>query len=151
MTPDPEAQPQDVFLFQRDARSLRSIVLVAAWAAAVGLIWVVFDARGWVLALLALPLLPSLWELWRPHAAWLRITDTHLSWRSLRSSGDISLAEIDHIRMVTRSDFSVRATIHTHPGTHHQIPPEVTPKASVLEAALQQRQVALKIQHFTVL
>ncbi len=139
------------FRFRRDARSTGTILVIGAWALAVGMIAFMFGARGWIVVLLTLPLLPALWELWRNPVAWLELSEDRLRWQSVRSSADIALGEIDHILLVTRWDFSIRATVHTRIGTHHRIPAEVTPKLSAFEEALAARQIAMKRQHFTVL
>ncbi|WP_417837895.1 hypothetical protein [Tritonibacter scottomollicae] len=147
--PDPGAP--GAFHFTRDARSVAALLVLAAWLCALIALWAVFQARGWIVVLLALPVLPALWELWRNPAAWLELTDDHLRWQAARSTADIALHEIDHVMLVTRWDFSIRATVHTKIGTHHRIPAEVTPKAQALEEALAKRSIVVKRQHFTVL
>jgi len=149
--PDPGKPAPGVFRFTRDARSAGTMLVLAAWLCALIALWAVFQARGWIVALLALPVLPGLWELWRNPAAWLELTDDHLRWQAARSTADIALHEIDHVLLVTRWDFSIRATVHTRYGTHHRMPAEVTPKAQALEEALAKRAITLKRQHFTVL
>ncbi len=146
----PAGQP-GAFRFQRDARSGGTLLVIAVWLCLLFALWALFDAAVWILVLLALPVGPALWEIWRNPEAWLEIDDTACRWHSPRSTADIALTEIDHMALVTRWDFSIRATIHTRPGTHHRIPPEVTPKAPALEAALAARGIAIKTQHFTVL
>ncbi|WP_417817735.1 hypothetical protein [Tritonibacter scottomollicae] len=147
--PDPGAP--GAFRFTRDARSVAALLVLAAWLCALIALWAVFQARGWIVVLLALPVLPALWELWRNPAAWLELTDDHLRWQTARSTADIALHEIDHVMLVTRWDFSIRATVHTKIGTHHRIPAEVTPKPQALEEALAKRSIVVKRQHFTVL
>ncbi|TNJ42807.1 hypothetical protein FGE21_10265 [Phaeobacter sp. B1627] len=125
--------------------------MTAVWLCVLFALWVLFDAAGWIVLLLALPVGPALWELWRNPAAWLEIDDHACRWHSARSHAEIALAEIDHMALVTRWDFSIRATIHTRLGTHHRIPPEVTPKAPALQSALAAHDIPVKTQHFTVL
>jgi len=149
--PDRGAPAPGVFRFCRDARSAGTVLVITGWAGVVAALWLLFEARGWIVALLALPLLPSLWELWRNPEAWFELTADRLRWTSARSTADIALAEIDHVLLVTRWDFSIRATVHSRLGTHHRLPAEVTPKATALEDALTQRGIAVKRQHFTVL
>lgn len=145
----PDRDP-GVFRHARDARSGPTATLVALWIGALLLLRVLVAASPWVLALLALPVLPALWELWRNPTAWLELDANRLRWQAPRSQGDIALAEIDHVVLLTRWDFSIRATVHSRLGTHHRLPPEVTPRAQALEKALTERGLRVVRQHFTV-
>ncbi|NIZ12355.1 hypothetical protein [Phaeobacter sp. HF9A] len=149
--PELTASVPRAFRFDRDARSLKALLFVALWLLVLLALLALFQARLWIVALLALPLLPALWELWRNPAAWLEMDDTALRWRSARSEADIALREIDHVVLLTRWDFSIRATVHTKPGTHHRLPPEVTPNHRAFEQALETRAIPVKRQHFNVL
>lgn len=142
---------QQAFRFHRDARSGATMILVALWLAALVALWAMVEARVWIVALLALPVLPALWEIWRNPASTLALDGHALRWSTPRSTAEIATSELAHVELLTRWDFSIRATVHTRLGTHHRLPASVTPKAAVFEAALTARGIPVKRQHFTVL
>ncbi|KUP93792.1 hypothetical protein [Tritonibacter horizontis] len=149
--PAPTRPPAHAFRYHRDARTRGALIGLALWLLALVALWAIFHARGWTLVILALPTLPALWELWRNPVAWLVIDDHSLRWQCPRSTAEFAVPEIDHVLLVTRWDFSIRATVHSRLGTHHRIPPHVTPKAAALESALRSHGIPVKTQHFTVL
>lgn len=142
---------QQAFRFHRDARSGATMIVVALWLAALVALWALVEARVWIVALLALPVLPALWEVCTNPVSTLEFDAQSLRWTTPRSTAEIATAEIAHVELLTRWDFSIRATVHTRPGTHHRIPAAVTPKGDKFEAALIAGGIPVKRQHFTVL
>lgn len=142
---------QQAFRFHRDARSGATLFLVALWLATLVALWAVVEARVWIVALLTLPVLPALWEIWRNPASTLTLDTQSLRWSTPRSTAEIATSELAHVELLTRWDFSIRATVHTRLGTHHRLPAAVTPKVAAFEAALTERGIPVKRQHFTVL
>lgn len=147
---DPISATAPAFYFERDARSLTAMLMISIWLCGLAVLVLVFQAALWLVAALALPVLPALWELWRNPRSWLRIDTEQFCWSSPRMTGEIALTEISHIDMTTRWDFSIRVTLHTHLGTTHKLPPDVTPPDTFIEAALSARGIPVKRHHFTV-
>lgn len=143
----PTAAP---FTYSRDARSVTAMLAISAWLLGLAVLWLVLGTVVWILLLLLLPVLPALWELVKNPTSTLLLDQSRLTWSSPRSQADIALAEIDHVMMTTRWDFSIRTTVHTRIGTHHQLPAEAQPNGKQLEAALTERKIPVRRQHFTV-
>lgn len=111
---------------------------------------VVLQASWWVVAFLALPTLPALWDLWRNTRSELTLDATHFIWRSGQLSDSVTLDQIDLVRFDTRWDFSVRVTLILTSGDKLRLPPQVLPPHLMLENALQLRGVQTERHHFTV-
>jgi len=142
--------PGGGFSFSRQGRSPRVLgVLICVYAVLVAAI-LLFDAAWWLMALLALPTLPALYDLYRDPEAGLELDADTLSWRSGRRRGTLALAEIARLRLDTRWDFSVRATAVLGSGRRIRLPDESLPPHRVLEAELLARGVQVERHHFTV-
>ena len=63
---------------------------------------------------------------------------------------EVPLSEIDHIRLDTRWDFSVRATVLLTNGKRLRLPYEALPPHRSFEAALQARGIRVERHHFNV-
>lgn len=127
-----------------------ALVLLASWAGLLGL-WLGLGAAGWIVLALGAFTLPALADLIRNPTAHLRLDDTTLRWSSGRRQLRLRLAEIDHIRLDTRLDLSVRATAVLVSGARLRLPFECTPPHHAFEAALTARGVAVKRFHFQLL
>ena len=137
------------FTFEGDARSLAALLGLGAWLLLLAVLWLVVGATWWVLGILALPALPALWEIVQNPKSELVLDREHLAWSCPRSEGEIQLAEIERVALTTRWDFSTRTTIHTKPGTRHNLPPAVQPPGRTWEEVLKARGIAVTRQHFT--
>jgi len=134
----------------RRGRSPRLMgVLICIYAALIAAI-LVYDAAWWLMALLALPTLPALYDLYADPEAGLDLDDSTLRWHSGRRRGELALAEIDHMRFDTRWDFSVRVTAVLTTGRKIRLPAESLPPHRALEAALQARGLRVERHHFTL-
>ena len=148
-------QPQDsgpapVFSYRRQGRSLTAAAAAAAWAALLLLLGFGMQAAPWLVILLALPLLPVLWDLWRNPAAGLMLDNSTLSWFTSGQQGKAELAGIDKVRFDTRWDFSVRATLVLDSGRKLRRPQACLPPHRELEAELSRRGLRCERHHFTV-
>ena len=111
---------------------------------------VFFDAAWWLMALLGLCTLPALWEFWQNPGAGLTLCDRQLFWHTGRRSATLALTEIDHMRLDTRWDFSVRATAVLRNGKRVRLPCESLPPHRLLEQACAARGIRVERHHFTV-
>ena len=71
--------------------------------------------------------------------------------RSRATALTLAVAEIDHLRMDTRLDLSVRTTVVLTSGERLRIPPAAQPPHRDFEQALTARRVAVRRHHFTAL
>ncbi len=141
----------NAFVFDQQARSRRTLLIVlGVWAALVAA-WVWLEAASWIIAFLAAFTLPALYDLIRNPRSGLRLDATTMSWFSGRRQASIDLAEIDHIRLDTRLDFSVRVTAVLATGRKIRLPFESTPPHQAFEDALALRDVKTQRHHFQLL
>lgn len=146
-----EAIRDPVFTYRRAGRSRRGMVVLAAvWAVLLYLL-IGLQAAPAVVAVLALFTLPALWDLIRNPLAGVDLDATRLRWFTGPRDAIIALSEVDHIRLDTRLDFSVRASVVLPSGRKIRIPFEATPPHETLETALATQGVTVKRFHFQLL
>ena len=137
--------------FEAQGRQPRTaITLALVWSALV-LLYVQFDAAPWVLGILAAFSLPALWDLVANPAAHMRFCPAHVEWSSGRRTAEVPWSQIDHVRLDTRLDLSVKATFVLVTQRRLRVPFEATPPHERLEAALNARGVRVERHHFSLL
>lgn len=141
----------DVFLFEQQARNRKTFVIViTVWGVLLAaLIWL--DAAPWIVVFLWAFTLPAVYDLIRNPRAGLTLDTRTLRWFSGRRTGALDLSEIDHIRLDTRLDFSVRITAVLTTGRKIRLPFECTPPHQAFEDALIARGVKTQRHHFQLL
>lgn len=137
------------FSFTRTGRSRAAVIAVGlTWALCLAG-WIHYDAAPWIVGAVLACTLPALWDIWRGTMAGTRLTDHRLSWHSGRHLMDLDIAQIDHVRLVTRPDLSVRAAVVLASGRKLRLPAEATPPHRAFEAALHARGIRTERHHFT--
>lgn len=126
------------------------IVLTGIWAALFAA-WYWLEAAPWVLAILGAFTLPALYDLAANPVAEAKLSAQTLTWQAGRSSGEVALARIHHVRLDTRLDLSVRATIVLTSGVKLRMPYPCTPPHLAFEAALQSAGVTVTRHHFSLI
>ncbi|OAN79400.1 hypothetical protein A8B82_08315 [Sulfitobacter sp. EhC04] len=140
-----------VFSYRRAGRSLRGMsTLAGVWAVLLYLL-IALEAAPVVVAILAVFTLPALWDLIRNPLAGIDLSATHLRWFTGPRDALVALTEVDHIRLDTRLDFSVRASIVLPNGRKVRVPFEATPPHQAFEDALTAQGVSVKRFHFQLL
>jgi hypothetical protein len=139
------------YTYQRRGRStLAAVVVILIWLAlTVGYIYL--EASPWVLAILALFTLPAAVDFARDPESGLSLTQEALFWHTGARNGEIAFTEIDHVRMDTRLDFSVRITVYLATGRKIRLPFESTPPHEDFEKALKARDIATERFHFQLM
>jgi hypothetical protein len=136
--------------FVRQGRSPVAIAAAAAWIALIMLLVLGLQAAWWLPAVLALPLLLVLADLWRNPSAGLELDQDSLRWFSGGREATVALEDIEKMRFDTRWDFSVRVTVLTRDGKKTRMPQECVPPHREFEAELTARGVLPERHHFTV-
>jgi hypothetical protein len=136
------------FVHEARGRSYRAALTVAAVWAVLLACWVMLDAAGWLMLLIGAFTLPALHDLWRNPSSGVRLDDTILRWHSGTRGAEVALAGVDHVRLDTRLDFSVRATVVPCDGPRLRLPFESTPPHRAFETALEARGVKVRRTHF---
>ena len=139
-----------VYRFTRQGRSPVAMAAAAAWLALLMLLVLGLQAAWWLAAILALPLLPVLADLWRNPAAGLELGAASLRWFTGGKEATVPLEDIEKMRFDTRWDFSVRVTVRTRDGKTARLPQECMPPHREFEAELTARGIAPERHHFTV-
>jgi hypothetical protein len=143
-------QPPAPYHHQHHGRSLTNFVALAgAWAVLAGL-WVGVGAAPWVVALLGMATLPLVWDIARNPQQWLRLDHRGLAWHGLGGQQHIALAEIDHVQLDRRFDFSMRITIVPKAGPRLRLPPGLAPPADALQSALQAHGISCQRHPFSL-
>ncbi len=138
------------YTYQRNHRSTGSLILLPAiWLALIGSA-VLVDAAPLLIGILAACTLPLLWDLIKNPPAGLTLTQASLKWHSGTQTAEIALKEIELIRLDTRLDFSVRATVILKNGRKIRIPFEATPPHQTLENALHAKAIKTERHHFSL-
>ena len=139
------------FHYRHSGRNMPALVtVVAVWFILIAAVLLI-DAALWLMALIGAFTLPAIWELFRDTRAGLDMTDDGLTWFSGRRVGSLRWSEIDCFRLVTRLDFSVRATAILDSGRKIRLPFECTPDHKRLEAALNARGIRTERHHFSLI
>ncbi|MDU9002606.1 hypothetical protein [Sedimentitalea todarodis] len=125
------------------------LILAAIYGVLIALV-VKVDAAWWLMALLALPTLPALFDILKDTSAGLRLSQDRLEWYTGKRQGALELSEIEHMQFDTRWDFSVRVTAFLIGNKKVRLPYEAIPPHRTFEVALQDRGLTVKRNHFTV-
>ena len=137
--------------FERQGRQPRAmLVLACVWAVLAFLYWR-FDAAPWIVGLFAAFTLPALWDQIANPMAGMRFTKSHVNWNSGGRTAEILWSQVDHVRLDTRLDLSVRATFALVTGKRVRVPFEATPPVETLATALEARGVRVERHHFSLL
>lgn len=145
-----QAQPAPIYRFQRQGRSAALILAVIAWSAALIMMGLVLGVLPWILALLALPLGPALWDLWRNPVSGVAITADRIQWFVGKYSHEVALDDIAQLRLDRRWDFTFRATLILRTGKKLRLPQSAVPPVDAFEAALEAHDIPARRHHFTV-
>ncbi|MFY0645649.1 hypothetical protein [Sulfitobacter geojensis] len=136
------------YTYTRQGRSrTTAVVVLAIWTAIVSA-WALLDMAPWLVALVGLCTLPAMWDHYTNPLSGLTLEDGNILWFSGKRRGAVAFDEIDHVRLDTRLDFSVRATLVLKTGAKLRLPFEATPPHEAFEQALNARGLATKRFHF---
>ncbi len=130
-------------------RSVRAAAVLAGVWLILMILWSMFDAAPWVIALLFLPTLPAAYEFATDKQAWFDLTDTTMRWQSGKRRGDIALDKVEAVRLKTRLDLSVRVQVLAG-GKRIILPQDCVPPHQDLETALQARGIDVTRHHFGI-
>ncbi|GFE48575.1 hypothetical protein So717_03280 [Roseobacter cerasinus] len=137
------------FVYHRQGRSRATIgVVLAVWIAAILAILLV-QASPWLMAALVLFTLPALWEVWANPSAGLRMDRDGIHWFTGKRAATLKWTEVDHMRLDTRIDLSVRISAVLLSGRKLRLPYEATPPHKAFEAALHHLGVRTERHHFS--
>ena len=136
------------FCFTRQGRDQRTVaILIVVYSVLLAAVLLV-DAAWWLMAALALPTLPALWDLYTDPSAGVQLDQTRLDWHTGRYNGTLLLTEIDHIRFDTRWVFSVRVTAMLGDNKRVRLPYDALPPHHAFESALSAQGVRVVRHHF---
>ena len=139
------------FVYKTRGRRKRTLVVLLAVWGALALVWLQLEAAWWIIAFLAAFTLPAVYDLWADPVSGLRLGAETMEWYSGQRRAALDLSEVDHVRLDTRLDFSVRATVVLTSGRKLRLPYEATPPDAPFEAALHLRGITTRRFHFQLL
>jgi len=131
-------------------RALTVGIVAGVWAVLLAAyLWL--DAAPAVLALLVAFTLPAVYDILGNPRAQFTLTQTHLRWQAGRQNVEIPLEEIDHLRLDTRLDLSVRLSVVRPSGVRLRVPYPATPPHGVLEPLAQKAGLRTQRHHFSLM
>ena len=139
------------FSYRRTSRSLTTALVVAGVLLALWAAWMWLEAAPWLMLVLAVFTLPAVYDLAANPAAGLELRSEELRWYSGRREVQIALTDIDHVRLDTRLDFSVRASAVLASGRKIRLPFEATPPHRAFEEALEAKGIKVMRYHFQLM
>lgn len=139
------------FSYHHQGRNRATLwAVLALWGILIlAIIWV--DAAPWLMGIIALFTVPALWDLYANPAAGMAFDDQQITWFSGKRHAELAWSEVDHVRLDTRLDFSVRATAVLVTGRKIRVPYEATPPHQVLEEALKRYNIQTQRHHFSLI
>ncbi|MFK7879116.1 hypothetical protein [Roseobacter sp.] len=141
----------EAFVYKRNGRNYATLYAVlTVWFVLVVAI-VLIEAAPWLMACIALFTLPALWDLYANPAAGMAFDSHQIRWFSGNKTAELAWSEVDHVRLDTRLDFSVRATAVLKSGRKIRVPYEATPPHQELETALQAHGIRTQRHHFSLI
>lgn len=136
------------FVYRRRGRDRRTaLIVIAVWTALI-LGWLFLEMSRWIVLGLGAFTLPALWDHYANPLSGMAINAHKIAWFSGRRDAEVALEQVDHLRLDTRLDFSVRATVVLKDGRKLRIPFEATPPHLLLETALAERGIPTRRFHF---
>lgn len=142
--------PAKDYHFRRQGRSIGLVLALAAWLMLLAVLALFVQASPWLIALLALPTLPGLYELARNPESGLDLTKNELRWFSGSLHGAVPLERIARLRLDTRLDLSVRATLILTTGEKLRLPQPAMPPVDALMQACDDHDIAHERHHFSL-
>lgn len=137
--------------YAHTGRNRATLITVACIWAFLLLAVLYLEAAPWLMGLIALATLPALYDLAIARQSGVRLDDDGIHWFAGRREADVRWEAIDHFRLDTRLDFSVRASVVLHNGRKLRLPLEATPPHEEFEAALQARGLTVRRHHFSLM
>lgn len=142
--------PRPPFLFENPGRSRKAVSTLLIVYALLAYAVLVLDMARWIAAIVLAITLPTVWDIARNRQAWLRLDDHQLEVSSGRVSQRFDLTGIKHVRLDTRLDFSVKATVFDSQDRKNRLPYDTVPPADIFAKALQDRGVRVERHHFAL-
>ena len=138
------------FVFENPGRSRKatSVLLIVYALVAYGVL--VLDMARWIAAIVLAVTLPTVWDIATNRRAWLRLNDETLDVSSGKVSQSFALRDIDYVRLDTRLDFSVKATVVDLQERKNRLPYDCVPPVTEFEDALRARGVRVERHHFAL-
>lgn len=133
----------EVLSFERRGRQPRNVAITGAAVIALIAAVVILDLHPVIAAMIAVMMLPAIWDIVVGADATMTIDDTNLTWRMGGRGDSYELDEIERVTTKLSWDFSRKATVFTKSGTKHRIPPPCLPPDVPFDLALKARGVAV--------
>ncbi len=125
------------------------LAVVVVWVILLFL-WVWLNAAWWVIGFFFLFTLPAVHDLRTNPQSSLTLSEQGLNWQNRQQQIDLPLARLDRVRLDTRWDFSVRATIFLTDGQKLRLPQDCLPPHRAFEASLNSYGIKTVRNHFRV-
>ncbi|UWR23644.1 hypothetical protein [Sulfitobacter sp. S190] len=139
------------YTYQSHGRQPTTIAVVLAIWAALLAAWYFLDAALWIIGVIAAFTAPAVYDIAANPVARFSLSHSHLVWQADRSDADIDNRQIDHLRLDTRLDLSIRLSVVLPNGRKLRVPQPATPPPRELEQAAALAGLTLKRHHFSLM
>ncbi len=102
----------------------------------------------WLAMIAFLFTLPAVYDLISARASGIKVNGDQIAWYAGKRNNSVAANLIDHIKLDTRLDLSVRCTLVLSSGQKVKVPFEACPKHRALEAQLHAHGYTTRRQHF---
>jgi hypothetical protein len=144
---DPTAGPEDYSYHTTGRNWTTLLTTLVVWAVLAFLI-IKVEMVWWLAALVFMFTLPAVYDLVTARPSGITIIQDQITWYAGKQTGEAPKRLINHIRLDTRLDLSVRCTLVLYSGQKIKVPFESCPHHRELEQQLIDRGYKPKRQHF---
>lgn len=144
-------EPPLPFAWQREGRNGATLIVVSLLWVLLAAAWAKLDAAWWIITPIWLLSLPAVYDIWRNPISGLHLDHTQLSWFTGQIHGQVALEDINHVRLDTRLDLSLRITLVLCSGRHLRLPAPVAPPPEPLETAMRAAGITTRRHHFSLM
>ena len=147
MVPDPIEANAD-YTFRTVGRNWTTLITtVLVWVVLLTLILQV-DMALWLAGIVFAFTLPAVYDLISARASGITVNGDQIAWYAGKRDNSVAANLIDHIKLDTRLDLSVRCTLVLSSGQKVKVPFEACPNHRALETQLHAHDYTTRRQHF---
>ena len=145
----PNAQPDaKEFTYRAIGRNWTTLIVTLSVWVVLAFLSLRVEMAPWLAMIVFLFTLPADYDLISARASGIKVNGDQIAWYAGKRNNSVAANLIDHIKLDTRLDLSVRCTLVLSSGQKVKVPFEACPKHRALEAQLHAHGYTTRRQHF---
>jgi len=145
----PNAQPDaKEFTYRAIGRNWTTLIVTLSVWVVLAFLSLRVEMAPWLAMIVFLFTLPAVYDLISARASGIKVNGDQIAWYAGKRNNSVAANLIDHIKLDTRLDLSVRCTLVLSSGLKVKVPLEACPKHRALEAQLHAHGYTTRRQHF---